>query len=522
MSKKAAIYLRVSTSGQVDGFGLDAQRDQCEGMAAAKGWRVVETFSDEGVSGTLDADSRPGMAALMAAAERGEIEAVIFAALDRLGRSTGVVLGIVQRLGELDVKLVSCRESLDTSTPAGNFVLTMFAGLAQLDKDNTVKRLADGRLAKARSGQVIPHGITLYGYRLVQVDGKAVYEIDEEAAEVIRLIYDLYVNQGMSQRQIRERLTEERHETPAERNEFGRIREVERPPGNWARSTIRRILGSRAYTGKWFYDRAGAAIEVEIPAIISEETFEKAALRRRENSSKPKHQKYDYLLISRVRCGKCGRACRSLTTRGKYHYYRCGAAYNARETLKTCSQTGGFKADAIDATVWEWLYRLLKDAGELERALDDRMAAASKSIEPLVRKRDNLTKQLDRQRETLAALVTAASYGSHQITADLFRRQEATIVSVIEELERDLAEVEAQLKMEWYLTPEQKEDLLALAADFTAKVESGEDVPFEERRRWVEKFDVRAVLHIIDGEQGVEATCKLGEGFNFRASVSGR
>ena len=46
------------------------------------------------------------------------------------------------------VEIVSCKESLDTSTPTGKFVLTMFAALAQLDRDNIVKRTTDGRDAR--------------------------------------------------------------------------------------------------------------------------------------------------------------------------------------------------------------------------------------------------------------------------------------------------------------------------------------------------------------------------------------
>jgi site-specific DNA recombinase len=53
--RKVAIYLRVTTSEQaVDGYGLDAQKIRCEAMATVKGWPVVGTFSDEGISGIKD------------------------------------------------------------------------------------------------------------------------------------------------------------------------------------------------------------------------------------------------------------------------------------------------------------------------------------------------------------------------------------------------------------------------------------------------------------------------------------
>src|SRR5262245_25772148 len=86
---RAAIYLRVSTEEQAsDGYGLAVQRERCRAMATVKGWSIVAEFNDEGISGTKDASGRPGLAALLAAAEAGEIDAVIVLALDRLGRKT--------------------------------------------------------------------------------------------------------------------------------------------------------------------------------------------------------------------------------------------------------------------------------------------------------------------------------------------------------------------------------------------------------------------------------------------------
>ncbi len=62
------------------------------------------------------------------------------------------------------VEIVSCKESLDTSTPTGKFVLTMFAALAQLDRDTIVKRTTDGRDARGKSdgekGGNVPLGYT--------------------------------------------------------------------------------------------------------------------------------------------------------------------------------------------------------------------------------------------------------------------------------------------------------------------------------------------------------------------------
>ncbi len=176
---KAGIYIRVSTVKQVSmGYGLDVQLAKCEAMAVVKGWDVVGIFRDEGVSGTVR--ERPGLQAMFDA----ELGAVIIAKLDRLGRSTTLVLDIVEKLEAQGTELVSCGESLDTSTPSGKFVMRMFASLAELERDTIVKRLMDGRNARGRidgeRGGMLPFGYVRWE------DGLA---IDDDRAQVVRYIF---------------------------------------------------------------------------------------------------------------------------------------------------------------------------------------------------------------------------------------------------------------------------------------------------------------------------------------------
>ena len=207
---RAAIYTRVSTDDQArDGYGLDVQREKCRAQATVKGWTVVSEFTDEGISGTKDADGRPGLASLLDAADQRDIDAVIVLAFDRLGRKTTIVLDLVETLTSSGVEVVSVKEQLDTSTPQGRFVLTMFAALAQLERDTIVQRTTDGRDARGKvdgeKGGSVP-----YGYARIRDDkGRSVgLDVDQDQAAVVKMIFGLRQS-GLTLRQIAEILNDD-------------------------------------------------------------------------------------------------------------------------------------------------------------------------------------------------------------------------------------------------------------------------------------------------------------------------
>ena len=87
MKTKAVSYLRVSGKGQVDGDGFPRQRAAIARFCKAAKYDLVEEFRDEGVSGTKDLDSRPGLAALLDRIESNGVTVLkLRAARERLRR----------------------------------------------------------------------------------------------------------------------------------------------------------------------------------------------------------------------------------------------------------------------------------------------------------------------------------------------------------------------------------------------------------------------------------------------------
>ncbi len=187
ITAKVGVYVRVSTTEQADkGYGLDTQERKCKGMAMIKDWEVVKIYRHPGISGTLDENKRPGLAELIDDAKKGNINIIIVNSLDRIGRSTRLVLRLVGLFDTLAVSLVSCKESLDTSTPSGKFTLTIFAALGQLERDTIVDRTTAGREERARidgdKGGRLPLGYARTDRGLIVID---------KEAEIVRTIFRL-------------------------------------------------------------------------------------------------------------------------------------------------------------------------------------------------------------------------------------------------------------------------------------------------------------------------------------------
>ena len=110
-----AIYARVSTDGQT----VENQLRELEAVAKRNKWAVVETFTDNGVSGAKGRDQRPGFDRLCKGVTRRDFDMVAAWSVDRLGRSLQHLVGFLGELQAKDVDLYLHQQGVDTWTPAG-------------------------------------------------------------------------------------------------------------------------------------------------------------------------------------------------------------------------------------------------------------------------------------------------------------------------------------------------------------------------------------------------------------------
>lgn len=163
ISKRVAIYVRVSTSTQTD-YGARRTYDQDPGvqaeplreMARQRGWEFVRTYSDR-ISGTKE--RRPDLDQLMIDARRGKFDVVVVWRFDRFARSVRQLVMALEEFRSLGIDFVSHQEALDTSTPMGKAMFTIIATMAELERsvirDRVVAGLRHARQHGTRSGRPV-------------------------------------------------------------------------------------------------------------------------------------------------------------------------------------------------------------------------------------------------------------------------------------------------------------------------------------------------------------------------------
>jgi DNA invertase Pin-like site-specific DNA recombinase len=135
--KKVGLYLRVSTAGQT----VENQRAELVRVAEQRGWQIVETYIDRGVSGAKGRDKRPEFDRLCRDAAQAKIDVVAAWSIDRIGRSLHHVANFMAELADQGVALYLHQQGVDGTTSAGKAMLGMAAVFAEFERALIVERI---------------------------------------------------------------------------------------------------------------------------------------------------------------------------------------------------------------------------------------------------------------------------------------------------------------------------------------------------------------------------------------------
>lgn len=145
-AQRAAIYVRVSTAEQE----TDLQENELREYADNRGWSCV-VYRDKAQSGVKK--DRPALVALMADLRRRKIDVVVVWALDRLARSLKQLLSIAEECRLLGVDLVSLKQNVDTTLPAGRLTFQVLGAVAEFEREMLRERVKAGMAQARRSGK---------------------------------------------------------------------------------------------------------------------------------------------------------------------------------------------------------------------------------------------------------------------------------------------------------------------------------------------------------------------------------
>ena len=397
--QRCAIYVRVSSAGQEDGYSLETQENRCRKHAEEFGLTIVSVFRD--VHTGAEWRERPELTRLREAVRQGEVNVVVAFALDRLSRKQAHLAILADEFAHAGARLEFVTERFE-ETAVGEFIRSAKAFAAEIEREKLAERTVRGRIARVQSGKLIPGGRPPYGYRW-RDETKGQLDEDPTTAPVIRRMFAAIAG-GMSLYRLTAALMEDGIPTPTGR-------------GVWHASTLSSILHHHAYQGDaygWGIRKAGVrpqwfdpekAIRLPdgtIPPLVDRSTWAavQAILKRNKAQSirSAKNPEAALLRGGFAHCGSCGRVMKVRPRSNSGVDYYC-TGNNGLPCPHPTSITG----NVLDGAVWGRVRAVIVDpatvASEVERIRrDDPTTDDLRTVQRLVadveRQRTNLTNAL--------------------------------------------------------------------------------------------------------------------------------
>ncbi|PZS15080.1 MAG: hypothetical protein DLM57_13345 [Pseudonocardiales bacterium] len=463
------IYLRVSTASQVEGTSIDSQRDQCRAAATAHRYDVTGEYVDAGVSGAKTA--RPALDQLLAAVMAGEVDVVIIAKLDRLGRSLLHLLTLIGQLATLGVRVISACDNIDTNTPAGRMMLQLLGVFAEFERERIRERSREGARRRVTDGGFVSSSPP-FGYQAVpDQSGRrgTVLDIEPVAAACIRDMLRLLVRDRTPISLAARALNAAGH-----RSATG-IWWTQHTLSRWARGD-----GPTTAGGLWRWND----IAVPIPAILTAEQVSEWAAWKADTGMRQTNRG-EYLLGGRART-PCGGRYHGRTAGTQNPVYACKRRLTAKTGDPQRCDCRSIRVDTLDHAVWSHVSAALTQPNRCTELL---APAADRA---------GGTQRLEIGGDTLSAGIADAAHliGALQqaIAAEYQAAREdgydpATARMMVHTLHADLTQAHDNLSR----LSQVRSAITALAADTT----DAHHILYHARRH-LDHLDVHGKQHVLD------------------------
>ncbi len=391
----AAIYARYSSENQRP-ESIQDQVAACRRLAGQRGFTIVEdhVYFDQAQSGARK--DRPGLAALLSAAERGQFQVVLVDDLSRLARDNYLMLSVLAELHFAGVRVVSVADGLDSHDEEATLGIQIRGIFNELQLRDLKNKTLRGQIGQKQRGFSV--GERTYGYRSVAVGATRLdkkgrlrpegykMEIDPRETAMVLRIFRAYAD-GLSVIRIVRLLNEE--------NVPGRIRSRK----GWSPATVSRMLDNEKYIGRWVWNkteqrrdpRTGRRRCFPKPAsewviqedeslrIVPQELWEQVRSRRKEvrggwpggigqrgfSAQQGGRERCfpTHLLSGAMVCGKCGATIAEVSGKGGGYYGCIGATKGA------CDNKLLVRRSLVEKIILDMVQEQLTDPQHIEYVL---------------------------------------------------------------------------------------------------------------------------------------------------------
>ena len=447
--KRVCAYARVSTDSEEQLTSYSSQiKHYSEKIKSNPDWEFVGVYADEGISGT-QVKNRTEFQKMIDDALNGKIDMIIAKSISRFARNTLDTLKYVRLLREHNVDVYFEKENIHTLELDSEMFLTLYSAFAQAESESTSMNVKMGLNAKMKRGEPVGKQ-NCYGF--IWNEKTKELEINEEQAEVVRLIFDLYVK-GLGGRTIAHKL-----------NDMGITTYFDK---KWSQSSINRVIRNEKYVG----DLLGQKYYVTDPlshkrslnygekeqyyvkdhhkGIVSRNIWNKAQeiLNKRNNNKKDngrKHKttyslKYDF--SSKIVCGHCNSTyVRRQGTKRKDGtapiYWKC---FQQVDEKRYCEHSVVMREDVLKNMFVELYNLIVKNKHKTKEKLLDAIKSTLKE-ENYQKDIDKLNVELDKLNTKLSKLVDMQLDGV--IDKDIYVKKEQEIKSQITDIEEKINNLE--------------------------------------------------------------------------------
>jgi len=331
---KVASYCRVSTDKDDQANSFETQKAYFrEYIQRNPDWELYETYADEGITGT-STKRRKEFNRMINDAYEGKFQMIITKEVSRFSRNILDTISYTRELRAMGIGVIFATDRISTLEPESEMILSYIAAQSQEESRRTSARVVWGQIRQMERGVVF--GQSLLGYDVK--DGQIT--INQEGAEIIRLIFHKYAVEQVGTTEIARFLTREGYRTY-------------RGNSNWKSNTVIKILNNEKYVGDLVQKKTytpdflshekksnkGAVPLITISnhhePIISREIWNLARERLRQNYKHTKGERGHsnrYVFSGKIKCGQCGS---SFVGRFKYRKdgtkirrWSCGKAAN--------------------------------------------------------------------------------------------------------------------------------------------------------------------------------------------------